>query len=679
MDIPPDDCGECTIGETSPSDERSSANIDKACDASTGVGVKLLFVDKSIDQIQIPKKEDDSPNGTSSNALLASEESSSIAELAGDKFNALDSTREEAYSLPCEGDSYVAVMGTTISGLPHNNDDIPDLMTADYMEKALHEECQPDRSDGSDSGLGSDLADERLGTMKSDSMSSDELNTPLNEELNGTAEDKSPQPDIEKKQDTSLTMKDVVPTEATDSLACQEIGTWDGLDPLPAAVEASSLMDNQDHGIPNSADCLSLGGTADGNQQSTDPSVTCTRPNRTIRSMLKRKSSDVVSNGSPKKKKNSIAFGPVDVFYFQRSQGFTCVPSQGGSTLGMTLNHSDKQTFSIAEHYSEQRRIHREILSQLRNSTSDHTSSSSDSDTDDQNTESELEPDNYFFLQPVPTRQRRALLRASGVRKIDTEEKDECRDIRSSREFCGCACKGYCDPDTCECSQAGIKCQVDRQSFPCGCTHDGCANSSGRIEFNPMRVRTHFIHTMMRLEMEKKREHEEEIATRRGAASYNETPAASVHHQQQHHHHQQLHDPAAATSGYGPPYDMTSYYHYESPANGSTSSFSTYQYNSYAQQPQYTTELPEFHNSGAPTYETFQPPFVSETRCYEEPKLESFSDLLQGRYSDSALEPLVLQDHSVPSVAKDPNHQQEEESENFGEIIKKTMVESASA
>jgi hypothetical protein len=63
-------------------------------------------------------------------------------------------------------------------------------------------------------------------------------------------------------------------------------------------------------------------------------------------------------------------------------------------------------------------------------------------------------------LQPVPTRQRRVMLRAAGVHKIDSIEKDECRDIRTSREFCGCACKGYCDPDTCSCARAGIKCQV---------------------------------------------------------------------------------------------------------------------------------------------------------------------------------------------------------------------------
>lgn len=29
-----------------------------------------------------------------------------------------------------------------------------------------------------------------------------------------------------------------------------------------------------------------------------------------------------------------------------------------------------------------------------------------------------------------------------------------------SREMCGCQCKVYCDPDTCQCAQAGIKCQV---------------------------------------------------------------------------------------------------------------------------------------------------------------------------------------------------------------------------
>lgn len=80
----------------------------------------------------------------------------------------------------------------------------------------------------------------------------------------------------------------------------------------------------------------------------------------------------------------------------------------------------------------------------------------SDDDIDLDNTE----VDEYFFLQPLTTKKRRALLRSSGVKKIDVEEKHELRAIRVSREDCGCDCRVFCDPETCACSMAGIKCQV---------------------------------------------------------------------------------------------------------------------------------------------------------------------------------------------------------------------------
>ena len=64
----------------------------------------------------------------------------------------------------------------------------------------------------------------------------------------------------------------------------------------------------------------------------------------------------------------------------------------------------------------------------------------------------------------------------------------------------------YCDPEACACSQAGIKCQVDRMSFPCGCSRNDCGNMAGHIEFNPIRVRTHYLHTIMKLELENKRQ-----------------------------------------------------------------------------------------------------------------------------------------------------------------------------
>ncbi|CAB0035323.1 unnamed protein product [Trichogramma brassicae] len=271
-----------------------------------------------------------------------------------------------------------------------------------------------------------------------------------------------------------------------------------------------------------------------------------------------------------------------------RSRSITSPGRKGGSTLGMHARHEHMERFSLSEHAAEQRRNHRARLAQLRSerrsaaivaagvvgqdasvsgivnadgvndldvgapalldvvsdgvgdvgvnvnvndaSVSNSNSSSSSSsmlggggggngggdaasgseshsdDTDDEpsdeHEEEDLDMDSYYFLQPVPTWQRRALLRASGVRKIDSVEKDECREIRASREHCGCACKGYCDPESCPCSRANVKCQVDRQGFPCGCSRDGCANRSGRIEFNPIRVRTHFIHTIMRLKLD---------------------------------------------------------------------------------------------------------------------------------------------------------------------------------
>ncbi len=76
-----------------------------------------------------------------------------------------------------------------------------------------------------------------------------------------------------------------------------------------------------------------------------------------------------------------------------------------------------------------------------------------------------VEVDDCFFLQPLPTKRRRALLRASGIARIDAREKTDLRAIRLSREECGCDCRFYCDPRHCGCSQAGIKCQVGHVVF----------------------------------------------------------------------------------------------------------------------------------------------------------------------------------------------------------------------
>lgn len=138
----------------------------------------------------------------------------------------------------------------------------------------------------------------------------------------------------------------------------------------------------------------------------------------------------------------------------------------------MSATHTHAERFTLTEHAQEQRLLHRARLAQLRvqraterNNSAEQASSSEDpsDDTDEErSSDTDHSPDNdcYYFLQPVPTWQRRQLLRAAGVRRIDSLEKDECRDIRASREHCGCACKGYCDPESCPCSRANVKCQV---------------------------------------------------------------------------------------------------------------------------------------------------------------------------------------------------------------------------
>ncbi|KAM4602129.1 cysteine/serine-rich nuclear protein 3-like [Polymixia lowei] len=253
--------------------------------------------------------------------------------------------------------------------------------------------------------------------------------------------------------------------------------------------------------------------------------------------------SSALQQQSKRLRGRNVHFESVTVYYFNRRQGFTSVPTQGGSTLGMSLRHSWVKSFTLREFAVEQERSHRimlrdhlkeEKLNAIKlKMTRNGTVSSAEADalTLDDISEDDLDLDNaevdeYFFLQPLTTRRRRALLRASGVRRIDVEEKHDLRALRVSREECGCPCRGVCDPDTCACSLAGIKCQVngavvDRMSFPCGCTNEGCSNTTGRLEFNPVRVRTHFLHTIMKLELERsceeqqsqQREREQQLVT----------------------------------------------------------------------------------------------------------------------------------------------------------------------
>ncbi|XP_068438517.1 cysteine/serine-rich nuclear protein 1b [Clinocottus analis] len=226
---------------------------------------------------------------------------------------------------------------------------------------------------------------------------------------------------------------------------------------------------------------------------------------------------------SKRARRGNVTFDQVTVFFFPRCQGFTSVPSRGGCTLGMMQRHSVLRTYTLAEFAVEQRLLRREkILNRLREEklealklklTKNGTQENEEAErlTVDDIPEQDLDIsganlDEGYFLQPYPPKRRYALLKEAGVKKIDKEEKRQLHELRISRENCGCDCQGFCEPETCSCSLAGIKCQMDHSSFPCGCTKDGCGNTEGRIEFNSTRVQTHYIHTIMKLELEKRLE-----------------------------------------------------------------------------------------------------------------------------------------------------------------------------
>lgn len=94
-------------------------------------------------------------------------------------------------------------------------------------------------------------------------------------------------------------------------------------------------------------------------ESSTDAFDLTTNINKRPSSVLSDSSSGA---GLAKKPKKKISFSSVTAYYFPRAQGFTCIPSQGGSTLGMALKHSHEESFTLAEHANYQRRNHRRYV-----------------------------------------------------------------------------------------------------------------------------------------------------------------------------------------------------------------------------------------------------------------------------------------------------------------------------
>ena len=123
----------------------------------------------------------------------------------------------------------------------------------------------------------------------------------------------------------------------------------------------------------------------------------------------------------------------------------------------MEDSHDTIEVLTVDEHAAERWRESKEIGNTNGESSSDqHVIKTSETNP----TDHEDDDDFTSILLPVDSKERRVLLRRSGVAEIDTKEKEECRELRVSRQTCGCDCQLYCLPDTCPCAKYNIKCQV---------------------------------------------------------------------------------------------------------------------------------------------------------------------------------------------------------------------------
>ena len=251
-------------------------------------------------------------------------------------------------------------------------------------------------------------------------------------------------------------------------------------------------------------------------------------------SNMKNASPSALSSSSDKAKKG-VRFNDVKIFFFDRTQGFECIPSDDSKnsiTLGMSFNHTELKQFNQVDDYLKYKRSkHLKKLEEerdkiLTNDSNDESENfcdlkilTSDALIDEANLEEEnrkiLEivsnkheyenihvdlPINMDIFCPVLTPvERRLKLKEAGLAEsdIDETESKEIKSIKTSRQTCGCKCSKLglqCGPenDRCTCYSNGIKCQLDKTKFPCDCTVRKCRNPYGLKRFDQKAVLKHY-------------------------------------------------------------------------------------------------------------------------------------------------------------------------------------------
>lgn len=217
------------------------------------------------------------------------------------------------------------------------------------------------------------------------------------------------------------------------------------------------------------------------------------------------------------KPKKCVQFNKVDLYHFERCQGYLSIPSSDNDpnsiTLGMFYCHYHFDSFQSQDEFLKfKRKMDLDKVEEYVSSLdSEQLPVSSDSCLDrarevikkrvyyEEHVEDDLgvSPD---ILCPILTlEQRLDKLYKIGYLKdeIDKEESDDINLVRESRKTCGCTCNKMnmvCgeNGDMCSCFANGINCQIDRIKFPCSCNVKRCKNMFGMRRFNPKTVLDHY-------------------------------------------------------------------------------------------------------------------------------------------------------------------------------------------
>lgn len=202
----------------------------------------------------------------------------------------------------------------------------------DYTDETQDAEClEPlDKSDGSDSGIGSDISDDRLQRELPDpsdvevtqSVTYNQVKEKSECSIQEDSKDDFPPTSHNHEEKKSEDYGNIF--SGGDSCS-QPAGESELIDsPIPdenkMGIRFPSISKESGENDAESEKCKASSVSPENNNQEVSDNVQ-------KRSSLKRRT-DNDSEGPQCKKKKSIIFDKVTVFYFPRAQGFTCVPSQ---------------------------------------------------------------------------------------------------------------------------------------------------------------------------------------------------------------------------------------------------------------------------------------------------------------------------------------------------------------